>query len=89
MLFDYEATRTHLEQAVAHYKKTAPAYFIQYLDGLYVRLYEKPESVSVLEVVTVGRLLEEGEWEHPNYAVNRLYHMMDRLGMDTTGCLDR
>jgi hypothetical protein len=83
---DTDAIDGFLVEAVEHYATSAPT-VAEHLDDLYLRLREAPEAVSVLELVGVLRLREEGEWEHPNYAANRIYKLRDRLGMDTTGHL--
>jgi hypothetical protein len=81
---DMQAIEGFLVEACERYEHTAPT-VCDHINDLYVRLNETPEKVSVLELVRVLGLREEGEWEHPNYAANRIYKLRDRLGMDTTG----
>jgi hypothetical protein len=71
-------------EAVAHYEKSAPA-VADYVDDLFIRINSKPETVLLVELTAVSALRESGEWEHPNYAANRLYKLANRLGRDTTG----
>jgi hypothetical protein len=80
---DHAKLMKYLEEAVEHYAITAPT-VSRYCDDLYIRIEESPSSVSLSELKTVSRLLE-GDWMHPNYAANLIYHLMDRQGMDTTG----
>src|SRR5436305_1657660 len=70
--------------AVGRYGRSGPT-VLAYLDGLYARRREDPDHVALSELVALARLKEEGQWEHPNYAADRVYHLMDRLGMDTSG----
>jgi hypothetical protein len=83
-LIDFDAIGRLLAEAVAHYGWSAPT-VAAYLDGLYVRLREDPDHVALSELVALARLKEEGQWEHPNFAANRVYHLMRRLGMDASG----
>jgi len=73
-----------LEEAAGHYEKTAPT-VERYVDDLYRRMGEKPDTVVLTELLTVEGLRDDGIWEQPNYAANRIYRMLDRLGRDTTG----
>jgi hypothetical protein len=73
-----------LEEAAGHYDKTAPT-VEQFVDNLYRRMGEKPETVTLFEIMTVEELRQDGVWEQPNYAANRIYHLMERLGRPTTG----
>ena len=41
-----------------------------------------------LSLMTAQALFEEGQWEHPNYAPNRIYKLIIALGQDTSGLLD-
>jgi hypothetical protein len=78
-----------LSQAVGHYEKTAPT-VAAYLDDLYIRCNERTEDVRLCEITAVRALYaadgdRPGTWESPCYAANRIYKLMHRLGMDTTG----
>jgi hypothetical protein len=33
-------------------------------------------------------LYSDGQWQHPNYAANRAYKVLDATGQDTTDMLD-
>lgn len=78
------ALTKELEQGVAHYEKTAPT-VSEYLDGLYRRLHGQADEVRMSELMFVDQLQDEGIYMHPNHAANAVYHLMSRLGMDTTG----
>jgi SAM-dependent methyltransferase len=69
-----------------HYEKTAPT-VRDHLDDVYMRLINKGNAVSWYELVRVLQLRDEQslEWEHPNYAANRIYKLRHELGMDITG----
>lgn len=65
------------------YEKSSPAVY-DYLDGLYRRVcVSQGEEVRLVELVIVRGLYENGRWEQANYAQNRIYRLMHRLGMDT------
>jgi excisionase family DNA binding protein len=81
---DVEGIVEFLEEAIEHYHQTAPT-VADHLHTVYSRVNEVPEHLTLAELVGVLRLREEGEWEHPNHAANRVYKLRDRLGMDTTG----
>lgn len=85
-MFSFEATEQFIIEAVTHYEHSAPT-VAAYINDLYLRLNENPDSVRLVEITTIGRLLENGIWDAPNMAANRIYHLMDRLGLDTTGHL--
>jgi hypothetical protein len=84
MLIDCLEICTFLECAVEHYEVTAPT-VAEYCDGLYRRVNESPRNISLLELLTVQQLQQDALWLMPNYAANRIYHLMAALGMDTTG----
>lgn len=81
MLFDYKAVRTFIEEAAAHYDKSAPA-LVSWLDDTYIALAENPRAVSVWEIMQLQKLRTDGVWEHPNYAQNRWYKVRAELGQD-------
>jgi hypothetical protein len=76
--------RRFLTEACATYERSAPT-VAAYLDDLYVRLNEDPARVRLAELLGAARLREEGQWMKPNLAANSIYHLMHRLGLDTTG----
>ena len=84
MLIDFQKVFDHLTAACNHYEKSAPT-VAAYCDDLYRRMGGDWKSVTLAEIVAVSALLENGEWEHPNYAANRIYKLMDSIGMPTTG----
>lgn len=73
-----------LTEACEHYETSAPTVH-DYLDGLYIRISTKPSDVRLSEMLFVETLIEDGHWMQANYAANRVYKLMHRLGMDTTG----
>jgi hypothetical protein len=72
-----------LEAACAYYEKSAPT-VNEYLKDLYIRI-DDMKAVDLREIRFVQRLKENSTWMHPNYAANQTYHLMDELGMKTTG----
>lgn len=85
-MFDYDAIRDGLSRIVDHYEKTAPV-VSEWADDLYVRFNGKADKVVFSELMFAKDLIsrEGEEWMHPNYAANRLLHLLHRLGRDTTG----
>ncbi len=83
-MFDFDKFLTFLEDACNHYAKSAPT-VSDYCDDLYRRVNNGGDNVRLSEMTTAMILKENGEWEHPNFASNRIYKLMDRLGMNTTG----
>lgn len=81
---DFDALDKHLTAVCNEYERTAPP-VANYANDLYIRLNEKPESVTVVEIQFVAVLLEGGVWMQANYAANRLLHHLKRIGGDTTG----
>lgn len=84
MFFDFKAATKFVSEVVHHYEKSAPT-VSAWADDLYIRLNENTASVTLNELLQCQALLEEGGWMQPNYAANKIYHLMDRLGQDTTG----
>jgi len=84
MLIDFKAIRQFLEDACGHYENSAPT-VSEYLDGLYQRIDSDPKNVSLFELFKVSALLENGGWEHPSYAANRIYKIMSEVGLSTIG----
>ncbi len=80
---DYEALEQHLADCCNQYETSAPTVHA-FCDGLYMRLTES-KPILVQEIDAIGRLLENGIWEHPNHAANRIYHLQEELGQDITG----
>ena len=81
MPFNYHAFRKLLEDAVCHYEKLSPA-LAGWLDETYVALAERPESVTVSDLMQVQQLRMNGEWEQHNFAQNRLYKLRAMQGKD-------
>jgi len=80
----YTALRSHLEVAVEHYERSAPV-VSRWADDLYIRLDENGDSIIMSEIAFAYRLHEDEGWMDANYAANQLYHLLHRLGRDTTG----
>lgn len=72
-----------LEKAVEYYHTSAPA-LSDWLDDLYMRLSDSC-NVDLREILFIEKLKEDGTWMHPNYASNQQYHLLNRLGVSTTG----
>ena len=83
MFFDIHAYLNKLTEAAERYQKTAPT-VSAHIEDLYIRISESPAKVSLAELDSVAQLWND-DWEHPNYAANRIYHLRERLGMDTIG----
>jgi hypothetical protein len=83
-LINPKAILRFLTNACDHYEKTAPTVHA-YCDDLYTRMQDNPVEVRALELFAIGSLLEDGVWEQPNYAANRIYHLQERLGQATVG----
>lgn len=72
-----------LTDACEQYEKTAPT-VRDHCDDLFVRMNEKPFSVTLGELNRVSGLWRDG-WMHPNYAANLIYKLRQELKMDTIG----
>lgn len=83
-MMDIKAIRKFIEEAAPIYDKTAPT-VAEWLDDLYIRLGDDPRTVTVYEVMQCQMLRLEHGWEHPNYAANRHYKVMNILGKSTVG----
>lgn len=84
MLIDVKAIQQFLAEVVRHYETSAPT-VSRWADDLYIRLNEDIYSVTFGEVLRAQTLRENGIWEHPNFAANRVFHLMTVLKQDTTG----
>jgi len=85
-MLDLKTYTRKLEEAVAHYEKSAPA-VSDHCNDLYIRINESPKLVSLYELKQIETLWHEG-WEGPNYAANRIYKLRYYLKMETTGQID-
>lgn len=81
LVFNYWATRRFIEDAAAHYDKTAPQ-LVEWLDEVYRDLEANPRNVTVFELLQLQQLRLDGDWEHPNYAQNRWYKVREAFGRD-------
>jgi len=83
-LIDLDAISQHLSMVATHYEQSAPI-VSHWADTLFMTMQEDLGKVTLREVFTASALLEEGRWERPNVAANRIYKLMERMGHDTTG----
>lgn len=75
-----------IEQAVQHYQH-GPAWFVLWLDTLYIRLSDDWKTITLDELVALARLHDEDGWQPEPFAVNAIYKLFDRLGRNTTGII--
>jgi len=80
---DLAALEQFLARGCMIYQLTAPT-VERYLDDLYVRIHDSPQSVTLRELMRV-RQLHANDWLPPNYAANLVYKLQTELGQDTTG----
>lgn len=83
-IIDRQQLDKAIEAACEHYQHSAPT-VADWLDDLYIRLGEQPDSVALVEVFAVERLWDGDEWQQPNYAANAVYKLQERLGRETVG----
>ena len=84
MIINWEEIENLVGRVAAQYEKSAPL-VAEHMDDLALRLAEKPEHVSLYELTQVEMLRENGIWEQPNFASNRIYKLRAFFSMDTTG----
>ena len=85
-LVDLDAIAAYLTRVVMQYATSAPT-VSAWADTLYRTLGDDPGKVTVRELMAAQSLYEEGQWEDPHLAANRIYKLMDALNTDTTGLL--
>jgi len=73
-----------LTKAAEHYEKSAPT-VSNWCNDLFIRINENGDAVALSELTFLSRFVEEDTWMQPNYAANQLYHLLHRLGRDTSG----
>ena len=78
-MFNYQTMRSFLEHAGTHYAGQS-GLLEDWIDDVYIRLAEAPDTVTVYELNQVQALFVDGEWEHHNYATNRAYKCMTKFG---------
>ena len=83
-LVNIDTIQSFLTDVVRRYDVTAPV-VSRWADTLYTRLNEDIHSVWLVEMLTAQALFENDQWEHPNFAANRVYKLMTALGQDTQG----
>lgn len=83
-MWDWQAFEDFCIRGSVRYHLTAPT-VSDYLDGLYVRVKDRPDQVPVREVIRANQLASGGEWMQPNLAANHVFKLMAAAGLDTTG----
>lgn len=87
LLFEQAKMDLFLRSAAKQYKD-APAWFMNWLDDVCVRLNDSWRSITLDEVCTLQSLYyQNGQWMPEPLACNTIYKLLDRLGRDTTGIL--
>lgn len=81
-VINLDQIRDFVARGVEQYETSSPA-VSRYLDALYITIDEKPQDVSLFEMMWVGRLMTETGWMDGNYAQNHIYHLLDRLNKPT------
>lgn len=84
---DVNKMRKFIELAVAHYAKHAPAWFIDWLEDLYIKIGDGDRSITLDEMMIVARLYSDEQWQSEPFAVNSAYKLFDRMGRDTSGII--
>jgi hypothetical protein len=85
MMLDFKAIEAAIGEVVDRYEKTAPP-VSEWADDVYRRLRDA-DTIVLSELVLIRDLKgrDGEEWMQPNYAANRVYKLLNRLGRDTTG----
>ena len=83
-VMDFDALNEYLTAVVEQYQQSAPQ-VSQWADGLYMRVFNAPETVVLTELIAALNLHADGAWAQANYVQIRIYKLLDRLGQDTTG----
>ena len=78
-MLNFDALAHALTAASAQYARTAPC-LATWLDELSIAVHEQPATVSLTDVLFVGRLCEGGVWMQATTAQNALYHHLYRSG---------
>lgn len=82
-VFNFRQFESFVSDACDQYERSAPT-VTDYLDQLYRRVNQN-QPVQLREVIVIEKLLDDGIWLQPNYAANMIYHLMNEVGLDTTG----
>lgn len=69
-----------LTKGTEHYYNSAPI-VSRWLNDLYKRICDEPENVVLWELHQAEQLCMDGEWEHPNFAQNRVYKIREQCGL--------
>lgn len=81
---DVQSLSNHLEKVCDQYERSAPTVW-EWANGLYIRLGEDADGVRLSELLLAQSLHDADGWVPPNYAANRVYKLMSRLGRETVG----
>lgn len=81
--YDHEMCEKYLVEICNQYQESAPT-VSQYADDLYSRL-TSGGVIQLRELTTLQHLWENGQWEAPSFAANRIYKLEHSLGRDVTG----
>lgn len=83
-MIDLHRISDELTAICDHYEKSAPTVHA-WADDLYVRIGERPNDVTLAELMLVARFREDGAWVQPNYAANYVYHKLHSMGRSVVG----
>jgi len=84
---DEDTLDAFIVAVIEQYQTSAPT-VATWAENLSIRIATTPEQVSLYELRQFSFLYSDGQWQHPNYAANRAYKVLDATGQDTTGMLD-
>lgn len=79
-----DVIRDQITEIANHYAKSAPT-VCDWANDLYIRINDAPDRVPLTELLAVSGFRENDQWEQANFAANRVYKLLHRLGRDTTG----
>ncbi len=86
-MINLDTIQSELSKICAYYEKSAPA-VSQWADDLYMRLSDNPHIVLLGEIMIINHLYSDNGFVHPSFAQNTVYHLLDRLQLNTFGWLD-
>jgi len=78
-MFDETKVLQCIEKAIPQY--TDSPVVVEYLESVYDAITDgEYDSVTVLDLRIISRLIENGRWLDANYAQNTLYKAMEKRG---------
>lgn len=84
-MLDFKAIEAAIGEVVDHYERSAPP-VSEWADDVYRRLGNADKIIlSELTLIREIRGTNGEDWMQPNYAANRVYKLLHRLGRDTAG----